>query len=344
MKSVIFAERDRVELREVPTPELADPNGIRVRVTATSICGSDLHLVAGHVTPEVGYALGHEWVGIVDEVGANVTKHSVGDRVTGPAAPWCGSCDLCLRGQAQRCRRGGVHGSGEMMGNLGGTQSEYLVVPWADNAVIAVPPTVSDAAALVVGDALCTGWTAVRHVMSNSPEVLVVIGCGPVGLSAIMTAVASGVPEVIAVDRVAERLAVAEKVGATRTFLADDAGKNQLRELYPEGVPAVVDAAGTQGSLDLASDIIGIGGLMGNLGIPAHPLTVNFGALMLKNPTLWTGLGDLTHMSEAIDLVASGKIDPLPIFSHTIDLGGVAEMYARMASGEPGILKVLVTP
>lgn len=342
MKSVILAERDVVELRDVPVPEVTDPHSMRVRVTATSICGSDIHLVAGHMTPEIGFPLGHEWVGVVDEVGSNVTEFAVGDRATGPAAPWCGRCEMCTVGQPQRCLHGGVHGSGSFMGNLGGTQSEYLIVPWADNAAIHIPDVMTDEEALVIGDVLSTGWSGVERAATEQTDVIVVIGCGPVGLSAIMAARARGITNIVGVDRITKRLDVARALGATHTFVSSETTGEDIRAAFPQGVPAVVDAAGVQGSFDLAVSILAIGGKWAILGIPAAPITVDFTSLLMRNISLWTGMGDLRHMNEIRDLITAGVIDPTPIYTDRITLNDAVTMYGRMATGDPDIIKVLV--
>lgn len=343
MKSVVLTARDVVELVDRPIPELTDPHAIRVRVSATSICGSDIHLAAGHLTDELGFALGHEWVGVVDAVGASINTLAVGDRVTGPAAPWCGACEMCSAGQSQRCVRGGVHGSGAFMGNLGGTQSEYLIVPWADNCVIQVSETVSDEAALTIGDVLSTGWTGVRHVLRPHLDTIVVIGCGPVGLSAVMAAKAEGVTTIIAVDRVQKRLDLALQLGATHTFVSGDDTAQAILAEFAHGVPAVVDAAGVQGSFDLAQAILGVGSSWAILGIPGTPITLDMTGLLMRNVSMWTGLGDLTHMSEIRDLIISGAVDPSPLFTHRIALDEAPAMYQRMASGDTSVVKVLVT-
>lgn len=342
MKSVILAERDVVELQERPKPKLVNPTDVLVRVTATSVCGSDLHLAAGHLTPELGFALGHEWVGVVEERGQSVTSIHVGDRVAGPAAPWCGACELCVAGQPQRCPRGGILGSGQMMGGLGGTQSEFLVVPWADSTLVVVPEEVTDRQALTAGDVLSTGWTGVRQAWRDGTNHIVIIGCGPVGLSAIIAAKHMGAASVIAIDRVPERLDVARTLGATHTLLACDSTGQDLDALLPQGATGVVDAAGTQGSFDLAARVVSIGGRLAILGIPAGPLQVKLNDLLMKNVTLWTGLGDLSHMPDIMKLIAQGAIDPTPMFSHDISLDDVPAMYRRMASGDPNVVKVFV--
>lgn len=342
MKSLFLVEKNVVELREVPVPEIDHPDSIRVRVTVTTICGGDIHLVAGLIIPEVGFSIGHEWVGVVDAVGANVTSVKVGDRVTGPAAPYCGHCAMCERGQIQACLNGGVHGNGTTMGHLDGAQAEYMIVPWANSCVLRLPDSINDETAIVIGDILSTGWTAVRDVKKAGHDTIVVIGCGPVGLSSVMTAKAEGFTNIIAVDRADTRLTVARQLGATHTVVADTGAGSAINAIAPGGVLGVVDAAGVQGSLDLATEIIGVGGRIAILGIPGAPLSVNIASLLMRNVTVWTGLGDLSLMPAALELLTSGTVDPSPLFTHHIGLDELPAMYETMASGAPEILKVIV--
>lgn len=342
MQSLFLTEKNVVELREVPIPAIVRADQIRVKVTVTTICGGDIHLVAGLIIPEVGFSIGHEWVGVVDAIGDGVTKFSVGDRVTGPAAPYCGACAMCLRGQIQACLNGGVHGNGQTMGGLDGSQSEYMIIPWADSCVLRLPDSVSDEKAIVIGDILPTGWTAVREVKTDDLDTVVVIGCGPVGLSAIMTARAEGIRSIIAIDRAPSRLDLAKKLGATHAFEADEQTATNIRTVAPDGVLGVIDAAGVQASLDLASDIVAVGGRIAILGIPGAPLNVNVASLLMRNVTVWMGLGDLSLMPKALDLVERGIIDPTALFTDHITHNELPGMYEAMATGAPEILKVIV--
>lgn len=345
MRSVVFSEVGHVALEDLPAPELLRPTDALIAVHAAAICGSDLHIVAGHVTPETGFPLGHEYVGEVVAVGSAVARFGVGDRVTGPAAPYCRSCEMCLRGQHQRCLRGGILGSGPSMGNLGGAQSEMLRVPWADQTLVKIPEGVSDAAAITVGDVLPTGWSGVLRTRPQPGSTLVVIGCGPVGLSAVHTGRRlTAAARVIAIDPVASRRATARELGADVALAPGPDTTDVVAELTGgRGADAIVDAAGLQSTMDLACGLAAVGGRLALLGIAAEPLRIDFGALLMKNVTVWTGLGDLTQMNLLMDLVSDGTLDPTPMFTDAVVLQDVPAVYDRMAAGTAEGIKVLVT-
>ncbi|MFD1211148.1 zinc-binding dehydrogenase [Arthrobacter sp. GCM10027362] len=345
MRSVLFPELGQVSLADVPSPELVQPTDALVRVHAAAICGSDLHIVAGHITPETGFPLGHEYVGEIVAVGPAVTRFGIGDRVTGPAAPYCRSCEMCTRGQHQRCLRGGILGSGPAMGGLGGAQSEVLRVPWADQTLVHVPRNVSDAAAIAVGDVLTTGWSGVLQAAPAPGDTLVVIGCGPVGLSAVHTGRRlTAATRVIAIDPVESRGEMARRLGADVVLRPGPDTADAVAGLTGgRGTEAIVDAAGVQATMDMACDLAAVGGRIALLGIAAQPLSMDFGSLLMKNVTVWTGLGDLTQMDTLMELVAAGRLDPTPMFTDTVPLGDVPATYERLAQGASDVIKVLVT-
>ena len=344
MKSAFFEDIGKVTIRELPDPELLASTDVIVQVEAAAICGSDLHIVAGHVVPETGFAIGHEYIGTIVAAGDAVGLFKLGDRVVGPAAPYCGSCTNCKLGQKQACLRGGILGSGPTLGDLGGAQSTLLRVPWADQNLVAIPEGVSDAAALSIGDILSTGWTGVRNAAPGLGETLVVIGCGPIGLSAIHTAKLSGAGRVIALDTAADRLEMAERMGADVTVVSGPDAVAEVRELTGgQGAAAIVDAAGVQPTMRMAGEMAAIGGRIALLGIAAHPLSVDFGSLLIRNVSLWTGLGDLTEMTTLMGQVAAGVLDPEPMFTDTCTLEEVPAMYQRLAAGAPETVKVMVT-
>ncbi|MEV7646708.1 alcohol dehydrogenase catalytic domain-containing protein [Arthrobacter sp. NPDC089319] len=345
MRSAFFPEVGRVTVAELPDPELLNPTDALIRVHAAAICGSDLHIRAGHITPETGFPIGHEYVGEIEALGSAVTRFSIGDRVTGPAAPYCRSCEMCQRGQHQLCQRGGILGSGPAMGGLDGAQAELIRVPWADQSLVKVPEEVSDAAAIAVADILSTGWSGVRQARPQPGETLAVFGCGPVGLSAVHTAKRiSAASQVIAVDPVESRRRLARKLGADAVMAPDDATVEVIRDLTRGvGAAAVVDAAGVQSTMDMACEVVAVGGRIAELGIASQPFTLDFGRLLMKNATIWTGLGDLTRMNELMALVGDGTLDPNPMFTHSCTLDELPAMYDRLAEGDPEIVKVLVT-
>lgn len=167
MKEVFVKDLKSYQLIDAPEPKIQSSGDIIVKVQATTVCGSDVHLLEGHMHTPWGFALGHEFVGVVHELGSDVKNFKIGDRVASPAAPYCGQCPQCKKGQIQACERGGIFGSGEGLGNLGGAQAEFVRVPFADSCVVKVPDSVSNAQALTVGDILATGWSAVKNAVKE---------------------------------------------------------------------------------------------------------------------------------------------------------------------------------
>lgn len=345
MKALVLDEGGAVSLQQVPDPEVTDAGDAVVRVTSTSICGSDLHLMHGALPSKPPYVLGHEYVGVVTEVGAGVHGIAAGDRVVGPAAPWCGACAMCRRGQIQLCQRGGVFGSGPTFGGLGGAMAEYLRVPHADTVLSRIPDAVSDEQALLLGDVVSTGMTGVRHATAGPGGVLVVIGCGPVGLSAVHTARLFAPAEIIAVDRVPGRLRVAEQLGATRTI---DASSEDVAAIVGEltggrGADGVVEAVGLPATIAQAVDLAGVGGRIAVVGIAPGPVELPMPQMLFKNLTLWTGLGDLGHIDTLLDQVARGVLDPSPMITDRVSLDDLVGAIERFSDPANGVVKYAVS-
>jgi alcohol dehydrogenase len=345
MKALVLDEGGAVSLQQVPNPEVTDAGDAVVRVTQTSICGSDLHLMHGALPSKPPYVLGHEYVGVVTEVGAGVHGLAVGDRVVGPAAPWCGACAMCRNGQIQLCQRGGVFGSGPTFGGLGGAMAEFLRVPHADTVLSKIPDGVSDEQALLLGDVISTGMTGVRHALAGPGGVLVVIGCGPVGLSAVHTARLFAPAEIIAVDRVPGRLRVAEQLGATRTI---DASSEDVAAIVGEltggrGADGVVEAVGLPATIAQAVDLAGVGGRIAVVGITAGPVELPMPQMLFKNLTLWTGLGDLGHLDMLLDQVARGVLDPSPMITDRVGLDDLVGAIDRFSDPANGVVKYAVS-
>lgn len=344
MRQMFCDSLGSVGLTDAPDPKVETPTDVVVRVTATTVCGSDVHLVHGHLPTPWGFPLGHEYVGEVVEVGAAITRVRVGDRVVGPAAPWCGTCPACRRGQIQRCERGGVLGSGAGWGGWGGAQAEMLRVPWADQDLSPVPDGVTDAQALTVGDVLSTGWTAVRQSVTAPGQVVVVLGCGPVGLSAVHTAGLHGPRAVVAVDALPDRLEVARRLGATHTLTAGPDVAAAIEEItHGRGAEAVVEAVGLQATLATAGQVVAVGGRIAVVGIPAGPVELPFADLLFKNVGWWAGLGDLGRMGTLLELIADGRLDPSPMFTSTRPFAQIEAAFTDMADRTPGVVKTLVT-
>ena len=344
MRAMFCDAKGSVRLTRVADPEIVAPTDVVLKITATTICGSDVHLVEGHVPTPWGFALGHEYVGTVVELGGAVTSLAVGDRVVGPAAPWCSTCPTCRSGQTQRCPRGGVFGSGDAWGGLGGAQAEYLRVPWADQVLSKVPEAVTDAQALAVGDVLSTGWTAVRRTVHAPGGTVVVLGCGPVGLSAVHTAGLHGARRIIAVDTVPDRLSLAQRLGATHTVVANAATGDSIAELTEgRGADAVIEAAGAPAALATAADCVAVGGHIGVVGIHSAPVELDLADLLFRNVSIWSGLGDLTRMGVLLELIAAGRLDPSPMFTREYPFDAIEQAYAEVAAQGPGVVKTLIT-
>ncbi len=344
MKAFTVTEIGHVELEDAPTPVVASPSDAVIRVTTTSICGSDLHLVHGALPSAPPYQLGHEYVGVVEAIGDAVTSLSVGDRVVGPAAPWCGTCANCRMGQIQACLRGGVFGSSPVFGGLSGAMSEQMRIPFADTVLSRIPDGVSDEQALLLGDVVPTGMTAVSHALAAPGGVLVVLGCGPVGLSAVVTAKLFGPAQVIAVDRVASRLSVAAELGATLTV---DASTQDVAEVIMEatggrGADGVVEAVGLPATIQQACDLVTVGGRIAVVGISAGAVELPMPQLLFKNVSLWTGLGHLGNIDTLLDLVARGVIDPTPMITDRTSLGDIETAFERFSDPANGVVKYAI--
>lgn len=344
MKQVFVSDLNQYQLVEGPEAVIQDPTDVVVKVTTTTVCGSDVHLLAGHMHTPWGFALGHEFVGTVHQVGSVIRSFKVGDRVVAPAAPWCGQCDNCRRGQSQRCERGGIFGSGESFGSLGGAQAEFVRVPHADTCLSHIPDGVTDAQALTVGDILATGWSAVKNSVTAPGQTLVVFGAGPVGLSAVHTARLLGAAKVIAVDMVADRLELARKLGATDVInpTMQDTAAVVAQMTQGRGAEAVVDAAGVKSSIDSWVSVTAIGGRVAMVGIPGAPVEMNLRALLEKNISIWTGLGDLSQMRMLLRVIEAGLLDPSPIFTETTSFQQIEKTIAEFMERKPGLVKPLV--
>ncbi len=344
MRAAFLESVGRVVIREVEEPRIESATDVIVDVVATSVCGSDLHIVLGHLGGETGFTLGHEYVGVVREVGPAVREFAVGDRVIGPPAPWCGACGRCRRGDASHCERGGVLGSGTAFGGFGGTQAERMRVPYADRDLVRVPEGVSDASALGVADALMTGATGALRAGAGPGRSLAVFGCGPIGLMAIHAAAARGARRIIAVDPVAERRELALALGAShatgeadpRAFIAEVTGGR--------GVDGAVEAVGMGATFDAALDSLGPDGRLAVLGISGEPFSFAAGPTLLKTVSLWIGLGDVRLQDELMGLLADGLADPAPLFDLELGLDELPALYERLQTPGHGITKALIRP
>src|SRR2546421_6385219 len=215
MRAVTFQAPGEVQVDEVAEPELLAPDDAIVRVHASGICGSDLHIYHGRVQIEPGFVIGHEYVGEVVALGDEVTRVEVGDRVLGAYGTACGECFFCRREEFHKCNEARVFGHGKTLGSLQGAQAELLLVPHANLALRRVPEGLSDDVALFAGDVMGTAFHAINSRPLAEGESAAILGLGPVGLCAVQAAKAAGAAELVAIDTVEDRLRMAESFGAT---------------------------------------------------------------------------------------------------------------------------------
>jgi 2-desacetyl-2-hydroxyethyl bacteriochlorophyllide A dehydrogenase len=344
VRAVTFQSPGEVRVEDKAEPEVRAADDAVVRVEASGICGSDLHIFHGRVPVEQGFTIGHEFVGTVLEAGADVERVGVGDRVLGCFHTACGTCVACLRGDYHRCERGGIFGHGANLGDLQGAQAEQILVPRANLTLRRVPEGVGDEVALFAGDVMGTGFHAVEHAGLRSGDSVAVLGLGPVGLCAVQAARAGGAARVFAIDSVEQRLEMAASFGATPVHLTEEDPKKAVRgETEGRGVDVVVDAVGDPGPLAMAVSLARNAGTVSGVGAYAGIGEVPLGLAWLKGLTLRLGLANvIAHVDRVLALIEAGSLDPAPLVTHRMKLDEAAEAYGLYDRREA--LKIVLTP
>ncbi|HXV04565.1 MAG TPA: alcohol dehydrogenase catalytic domain-containing protein [Solirubrobacterales bacterium] len=344
MRAVTYQAPGEVRIEEKPDPVLSAADDAVVRVEASGICGSDLHIYHGRVPVEAGFTIGHEFVGTVVEAGADVERVAVGDRVLGCFHTACATCAACLRGDYHRCERGRTFGHGSKLGDLQGAQAELLLVPRANLTLRRVPAEMADEVALFAGDVLGTGYHAVAHAGMRAGDTVAVLGLGPVGLCAVQAALAGGAARVFAVDAVEQRLEMAARFGATPLHLTEQDPKGAVRAATGgRGVDVVVDAVGDPAPLALAVSLARDAGVVSGIGAYAGKGEVPIGLAWLKGLTLRLGLANvIAHVDRVLALIEAGRLDPSPLVTHRMKLDEAADAYALYDKREA--LKIVLTP
>ncbi len=344
MRALTFQGPGEVRIEERALPQLREPDDAVVRVDATGVCGSDLHIYHGRLPIEAGFTIGHEYVGTVIEAGDAVTRVRVGDRVAGCFQTACGICFHCMRGEYHRCVESRTFGLGATMGSLQGTQAEFALVPRANLVLRVVPDGVSDDVALFAGDVLGTGYHGVAASGLRAGEVAAVLGLGPVGLCAVQAAVLAGA-RVLAVDSVEQRLAVAESFGATPLHLAEQDVPAEVKKLTDGrgGVDVAIDAVGHTDVLETAIRLTRACGRIQCLGIYAERGELHLGLAWLKSLTIRGGQANvIAHIDPILAMLASGQLDPTPLVTHHMKLDDAPQAYELFDRREA--LKIVLTP
>ncbi|HXD59772.1 MAG TPA: alcohol dehydrogenase catalytic domain-containing protein [Thermoleophilaceae bacterium] len=343
MLAVTFQEPGRVAVEERPEPELIAADDAVVRVDASGICGSDLHIFHGRVKIEQGFTIGHEYVGTVVAAGDGVTQVAVGDRVLGTFHTACGQCFFCRQGQFQSCDDARTFGHGSGLGNLQGAQAEQLLVPHANLTLRRVPDGLSNDSALFAGDVMGTGYHAIVNAGLRPGDTCAVIGLGPVGLCAVMAANVAGAARVIAIDTVPDRLEVARSLGAEPVHGTEEDPRAAVKQATGgRGVDVAVDAVGNAAVLDLACRLTRKAGTVSVIGVYAERTEVHMGIVWIKALKLAAGQANVMgHLDSVLSLMAAGRLDPTPLVTHHMKLSEAQEAYDAYASHEA--LKIVLS-
>jgi len=344
MKALVYHGPNQRGWDTVDDPTIIDPTDVVVRIDTSTICGSDLHILKGHV-PETtpGTVLGHEAVGTVLEVGASVSTVVAGDRVLLSCVSSCGRCRFCKEHRYGQCLGGG----GWIFGHLiDGLQAEYARVPFADNSVYKVPEALSDEQVLFLADILPTAFEiGVLNGMVAPGDVVAIVGVGPVGLAAIMTAKLYTPGRIIAIDLADTRLESARRFGADATINngREDAIKLTMEMTDGLGADVAFEAVGAPATFDLATELIRPGGRVANIGVHGESVTLHLERLWIHDVTLTTGLVDTYTIPQLLSLVANGRLDPTQFVTHRFGLGETMAAYDTFSdAANTGALKVVL--
>jgi 2-desacetyl-2-hydroxyethyl bacteriochlorophyllide A dehydrogenase len=342
MRAVTFQAPGEVRVDEVPEPQIVDATDAIVRIEASGVCGSDLHIYHGRVKIDPGFTIGHEYVGTVTAIGEDVRNVAVGDRVLGCFQTACGRCFFCRRGWFHKCDASRTFGHGATLGSLQGTQADQALVPSADLVLRKVPEGMSEDVALFAGDVMGTGYHAVQQVRPG--DVVAVLGPGPVGLCAVQAARVAGASHVVAIDTVEARRDMAKRFGAQPVHLTDESPRDEVkRATGGRGADVVVEAVGNPQALELAIRLASKCGVVSVIGVYAERCEVHMGLLWIKALKLETGHANVIgHLDKVLALLASGDLDPSPLVTHHMKLDDAAEAYDLYDRREA--LKIVLEP
>lgn len=346
MRAAIYQGPGEITVEEAPKPEVETPTDAVIRVTHTAVCGSDLWFYRGESDREAGSRVGHEPMGIVEEVGEDVTSVQPGDRVIAPFAISCGECEFCRKGLYTSCVEDEGWG-----GENGGGQGEYVKCPFADGTLVRVPDRHADdeetlEALLPLTDVMGTGHHAAVSAGVGEADTAVVIGDGAVGLCGVLAAQRLGAERIVAMGHHEDRLELAEEFGATETIATrGEEAIERAKELTYGGANHVMECVGAASAMDTAIAVARPGGTVGYVGVPhgVEDEGLDVFSMFSDNIALRGGVAPVrAYAEELMDDVLQGTLDPSPIFTKTVDLEGVPEGYRAM--DERDAIKVLVKP
>ncbi|MEI0567470.1 alcohol dehydrogenase [Brachyspira pulli] len=343
MKGLVYLGNKKIELKEIENPKIIDSKDAIVKVTLSSICTSDFHIINGAVSrSKENIVLGHEFVGEIIEVGSDVKKLSIGDRVSANCITFCGECYYCKNGFINNCEKGGW----EIGCRINGCQAEYVRVPYADMSLNIIPENVSYSNALFVGDILASGYFGAELCEIKNNDTVAVIGSGPVGLCAMMSARIFGAKKIIAIDINENRLSIAKE-----NNLADytiNPNKNNNIEEYVKDINNVrladgtIEAAGGENTFDLAWRIARPNSVVALVAMYEKPQSLPLNIMYGKNLIFKTGGVDAVHSDEILKLISEGKINTDLLITHRVKLDDILKGYEIFDKKEDNCIKVAV--
>jgi alcohol dehydrogenase len=344
MKSLIYHGPGKKSWDEKNKPEILHPTDAIIKISRTTICGTDLHILKGDVpTVTEGRTLGHEGVGIVEETGASVSNFKKGDHVLISCITSCGKCAYCRKGMYSHCTDGGW-----ILGNtIDGTQAEFVRIPHADTSLYPIPEGADEEALVMLSDIFPTGFECgVLNGQVNPGDTVAIVGAGPIGLASLLTAQFYSPAAIIMIDPDANRLEVAKKFGATHCInnSKDNVADNIGRITAGTGVDVAIEAVGIPATFGICQDIIAPGGRIANVGVHGKSAELHLETLWSKNITITTRLVDTVTTPMLLKTVGSARLKPAQLITHRFKLSEIMQAYDTFANAaETKSLKVIMT-
>ncbi|MDP2301363.1 MAG: zinc-dependent alcohol dehydrogenase family protein [Ignavibacteria bacterium] len=341
MKALVYHGPGKRNWEEKSKPILSNPSDAILRISKTTICGTDLHILKGDVPGVIdGLILGHEGIGVIEEVGSRVSNFKVGDKVLISCITSCGICDACKKGMYSHCETGGW-----ILGHLiNGTQAEYVRIPHADTSLYHIPNGLDEETLVMLSDILPTGFECgVLNGQIKPGDTVAIIGAGPIGLATLLTAQFYSPAEIIMVDTDENRLYVAKTFGATR-LISNNAIEEIMKLTNGKGVDVAIEAVGLPATFDICQSIIGAGGRIANVGVHGKSVELHLEKLWSKNITITTRLVDTVSIPMLLKTVQLGKLSPEKLITHKFPLNEIMKAYDifENAANEKA-LKVILT-
>jgi len=343
MKALVFHGANNLALEDRPKPKIIHATDAIVRIATTTICGTDLHILKGDVpTITAGRILGHEGVGMIEEIGTNVSGFHKGDKVLISLITSCGGCSFCKKGMYSHCRNGGW-----LLGNsIDGTQAEYVRIPFADTGLYLLPPDVDDEAVVMLSCILPTGLECGTMNGQVKPgDIVAIVGAGPVGLAVLLTAQLYSPAGIVMIDLDDNRLEIARLFGATQVVNSSDgkAAERVMALTQSAGVDVAIEAVGLSATFNICQAIIAPGGHIANVGVHGKSVELHLERLWASNITLTTRLVDAGTTPLLLKMVQSGRLDAKKLVSHRFELSEIMKAYDTFANAaKEHALKVVI--